>query len=260
MISISGTKDERSCIRAAIGNTWEREICCRVLERAALEGTAKGLIEKVNGKWQVCKPSGQSKTTSDQMCVLKQLAVQRFGAPGPYNTLVAKELAARTSRWSYSKEEAHKDASRVLLILAHSVHTLPACLRFGFLQSVCYGWITDQRLKVLPPRPCVFCCGTKSGCDDFYHYALCPMVWSALAELKLAPTLSFNATRWFLILEDDHNIPLRTAFLHSCMVSVHQLRHSSNSVEHSLRKRYLLTNFRRYVGKDRSLVASLHTL
>ena len=38
--------------------------------------------------------------------------------------------------WSSTKEEAHKDASRVLHILAHTANKLPACLRFVFLQSV----------------------------------------------------------------------------------------------------------------------------
>ena len=257
----SGTADERSCISLAVGNPWEREICCRVLERAANEGTARGLIEQVNGKWSVCKFETFVKCASDQTKILKQLAVLRFGKPGESNELVVKELVARTSRWSETKKEAHKDASRVLHLLAHTAHSLPACLRFGFLQSICYGWLTDQRFKVLPPRACVFCCGIRSGNDDFYHYAQCPVVWNVLHELKLRPsTLNFNNIRWFLVLEDDSHIPLRIAFLHSCMVSVHQLRHHSNNTAYDLRKRYLQTNFRRYVGKDRSLVSSLHAL
>ena len=130
---------------------------------------------------------------------------------------------------------------------------VPPCVSFAFLQSVCHGWMTDQRFRTRPVRPCVFCC-SDLGSDDFHHYCKCNTLWSAFGRLGLgdAPA-SEHRLRMLLLLDGNNHIELRMAFLYACMVSVHKLRSPHVCVAEADRENYIRANFKNVCSRGKNL-------
>ena len=175
------------------------------------------------------------------------------------NILVHGALQPRVKRWSDTPEQCKVDTIRVLSILFSSKDALPPCARFGFVQSICYGWMTDVRFRNLPPRPCVFGCG--EGRDCFYHYACCPVLWKAAYRLGLSATPSAaGSARMLLVLIGEEHVHLRVVFLHSCMISVHKLRGPHSHIAGDERERYIRDNFSSIVTRSATLKSSFNCL
>ena len=130
--------------------------------------------------------------------------------------------------------------------------TAPPRIGFSFYQSICYGWMTDQRMRNLPARTCVL--GCHECVDCFYHYAECPVIWSAMSKLGLIRGGYINSRlRFLLLLEGDEHIFLRLAFLHACMISIHKLRGPHSGTPLVCRERYLRGCFRDTVSSSKAL-------
>ena len=130
-----------------------------------------------------------------------------------------------------------------LSILFDNQDNFPPCVGYGFIRSICYGWMTDARMRVLHPRPCILGCGT--GGDDFNHYAVCPIVWETARKLGLLriPYVEVRC-RMFLVLDGQEHIHLRLALLHACMISVHRLRGPHAHIARDEVPSYIRNNFR----------------
>jgi len=121
--------------------------------------------------------------------------------------------------------------------------TLPPCIGFAFFQSICYGWVTGKRMRTPPCRPCVF--GCSGECDDFYHYAACPIIWSAYSSVGIVGHRAIQSKlRYLLVLDGQEHIYLRLAFLHAVMISVHKLRGPHSHLAVDTRQRYIQASFR----------------
>ena len=139
------------------------------------------------------------------------------------------------------------------------MRSLPPCVGFGYMQSVCYGWMTDKRMKTYPCRPCVFGCTDHMDC--FYHYASCPIIWSAMSSIGIVGHRPIDSKLRFLLVLDRHeNIVLRLAFVHACMISVHKLRGPHHFVPIVNRQRYIRSNFRDIVSRSKTLKDSYRAL
>ena len=144
------------------------------------------------------------------------------------------------------------DAYKVLHIL-FTLDKVPPCVSFAYIQSICYGWMTDERFKNYPVRSCVFC-NEDVGTDSFYHYANCDVVWTVCKKLGLGEKPAFHLQlRTLLLLEGTRNLELRMAFLYACMVSVHKLRGPHHWVSKSSHGRYIIANFKDVVSRDKGL-------
>ena len=145
------------------------------------------------------------------------------------------------------------DTLRVMTILFDKLK-VPPCVTFAFMQSICYGWLTDKRLMNYPVRPCVFCCNDPTATDDFYHYAVCSVVWRVYAKIGLgSPPHEHHCIRHLLLIVGTDNMELRMAFLHACMISVHKLRGPAFAVKRENRERYIMANFKCSVSRDSNL-------
>ena len=133
----------------------------------------------------------------------------------------------------------------VLQILLDEGRKLPACIKVSFLQSNCFGWLTDRRFRNIPYRPCVFNCQQEDGIDDFCHYSRCRILWNLFHRLGLGPFPDeLLMTRSMLCLEGHSSIPLRMAFLHAAMVSVHKLRGPFCNLHADLRANLVRATFK----------------
>ena len=146
----------------------------------------------------------------------------------------------------------------VLQMTRETFKNIPARFVFGFLQSLCYGWLTDMRFRHSNGgdiRSCVFCCGGCNALDDFYHYAECPVVWHAWNRLGLSrPDNAYSRSlRTLLLLDGQYNLELRVVFLHSTMVAVHKLRKWHAHVASTLREKYLRDTFKDQICSDGQL-------
>ena len=232
------------------------ELPCKVLQATAAEGCKLGLIEKHGGKWTLVRAEKQAVQAS----LVHELYLQKYGQPSPYNNKVVRLLRVRLSRWANDEHQKEGDSKKALNLLWHYSKLVPPCVCYASLTSLCYGWLTDRRLRQFPIRECVFKCCSPGNGDDFCHYAECPTLWQAYKRLGLLDGyVGLNRMR-LLLLEGEGNIPLRMTFLHAAMVSVHKLRGPHSHLANDLRERYIRTNFRDTVSRSPMLKKAFNEL
>ena len=160
----------------------------------------------------------------------------------------------RVKRWAVGgiPDPSLSDAYKVMHVL-FTYDKVPPCVSFAYIQSICYGWMTDERFKTYPVRSCVFC-DESGGKDSFYHYANCDVLWKVCRKLGLGekPALHLQLPT-FLLLEGAGNLELRMTFLYACMVSVHKLRGPHHYISKGSRERYITANFKDVVSRSKNL-------
>ena len=264
MGEVNGREDSRSLMVLAARDSWRMRLPCVVLRETAVEGEKLKLIRFENGKWDATgdvSPFSGKKVASVQTWFSLMMKFRSFGMPSPTNGVVIDILSPRLRRWSAEGCDAGADTKRMLGILFSEGGNLPACLKFSFLQSNCFGWYTDRRFQTRPLRPCVLGCGSSDGVDDLCHYGNCCVLWKAYARLGLGilpPDLL--KLRHFLVLDGELQVPLRLAFLHACMVSVHKLRGPHSNLDVSTREHFIRSNFKVVVCRSQYLKDAFNLL